>query len=751
VADSNGRYDAQARGDRGAYERYLRGMNASMQQKVALTAAHLLGRGRIADMGMGSGAGSHALAALYPALDVVGVDINPQMVEIAAETYREPNLQFIVGDIAAAVFEPGSLDAIFDSSVLHHVTSFNGYGDDQASAALRVQTQQLREGGVLIVRDFLAPAGPTRVWLDVADDDGDATDDPSRCSTAALLRRFAREFRSLHPQPGFDLAEVEVTTEAPALAAGRRRFALSHRHAVEFLLRKDYRPDWVSEVQEEYAYFDQARFESEYAALGLRVLASQPIRNPWIYEHRLEGRAQLWNADDGTAVALPATNYVIVGERVADDEGVSLSAEACAPAGYLQVQHHRDRKSGDILDLVRRPHRTIDAIPWFIVDDEVLVLARMSYPRPILAVRGADAVNLDDSRSPAWVTEPLTFVQDDKPLAQAVEDALADRVGIDPSAIQGFSTGPTYYPSPGGVQEEVRASFVRIDPVSSLPRLPATSGLSSSGRAGAIEARQLLRAAQVGGLPDARLELSVHALLRQLRRSAGPWIGAAIAVPSRETAVRITSVAELEARPRRRRFDRTEASAGFIERRAARFTERAADGRTLGTTELEYVVPASASLRTVAVAPLLRRGDMVLIGVEDDDRPAAQCIEGHSDLLVAPAWRLPPAATDLAAARAWIDARLRAEHGLEVTSLWPLGGHYHPSPGVTPEVVHPFAAAVTAPTPTRASTLRWVPLVELLDAPRLLHDGHLRIVAYRAAHALGLLDRPRGATPDHSG
>jgi hypothetical protein len=58
-----------SRGDGSAYDRYLAGMDASMRQKVALTAAHLLGRGRVADMGMGSGAGTAALAALYPELE----------------------------------------------------------------------------------------------------------------------------------------------------------------------------------------------------------------------------------------------------------------------------------------------------------------------------------------------------------------------------------------------------------------------------------------------------------------------------------------------------------------------------------------------------------------------------------------------------------------------------------------------------------------------------------------------------------
>ncbi len=106
--------DEQLRGGREAYRRYLEGMNSSMKQKVALTAAHLLCEGRVADMGMGSGAGSFALAALYPGLDVVGVDVSPTMVELATESHRLPNLGFRVGDIAQPVFDDASLDGIFD-------------------------------------------------------------------------------------------------------------------------------------------------------------------------------------------------------------------------------------------------------------------------------------------------------------------------------------------------------------------------------------------------------------------------------------------------------------------------------------------------------------------------------------------------------------------------------------------------------------------------------------------------------------
>ena len=95
MSDSPRGYSDQGREDRLAYDRYLSSMDASMRQKVALTAAFLLGRGRVADMGMGSGTGSDALAGLYPELEVIGVDIDQTMVDLATERYRRSNLRFV--------------------------------------------------------------------------------------------------------------------------------------------------------------------------------------------------------------------------------------------------------------------------------------------------------------------------------------------------------------------------------------------------------------------------------------------------------------------------------------------------------------------------------------------------------------------------------------------------------------------------------------------------------------------------------
>jgi SAM-dependent methyltransferase len=731
-----GAYASQSRADRGAYERYLAGMDASMRQKVALTAAHLLAVGRVADMGMGSGAGSDALAALYPRLDVIGVDVDPVMTTLARAKYPRENLLLVVGDIAAPVCRAETLDGIFDSSVLHHVTSYKGYRKANATDALAVQAEQLKPHGVLIVRDFVDP-GPGLVLLDLPDDDGDDSSDPRTCSTARLFERFSREFRILSDAPGFAFEEVQ-----PPPRVRWRRYRLPRTLAAEFVLRKDYRRDWESEVKEEYTYLTQAGFEEAFARLGLRVLASTPIRNPWIVRKRFIGRFELRDAEGGP-LEFPPTNYLIAGEKVPAGEGVRFREGAAAPPlGFLQVEHHRHRTTGRVRDLVRRPNPTVDVLPWFEEHGDLIVLARMSYPRPILSSRAASPA-LDGSRAPGYVTEPLNVVQADRPLGDTVEEALAAGARLAAASIRGMRVGATYYPSPGGILEEVRSMLVEVEPVFVEAPLHGLSGFSTSGRVRALEARQLLRAAQVGGLPDARVELNVYELLLQHGRDPGPWIGETLALSDAGPPPEACSVASLMAQPARRAFGRATAadSPSFLELRCAVFEELDASAAVVSSRPLELVVPRPLGTNTVATAPLWRHGAEVYLGMDDDDLPAAQSFNGSSALLVAPAWRLPASIASSTPARAWVRRRLEEEYGLACGEMWDLGGPYYPSAGLTPEAVFPLAVEVTGRT-TAGRPLRWLKLADAVAGRALLRDGHLRVVALRAAHAVGVLAPP---------
>ncbi len=695
-------YQQQARGDRGAYDRYLAGMDASMKQKVALTAAHLLTRGKVADMGMGSGTGSEALASLYPALEVVGVDVNPEMVRLAEERFALPNLSFVVGDIAAPCFEEGSLDAIFNSSVLHHVTTFNGYNHHAAGQALDVQARQLRTHGTLIVRDFVAlPEG--EVLLDLP------------AETCELFERFAREFRKLSERPGFSYTE-----EAPP-RDGWRRFRLQQRLAHEFVLRKDYADDWDTEVLEEYTYFTQPQFESHFARLGLRVLASHPLYNPWILRHRFKGKFEL-RRPEGGRLDDPPTNYVIVGEKVAADEGVAWrEVESVPPVGFLFAETYRDKRSGTLRDLVRRPNLTVDVIPWFENEEgDLFVVARKSYPRPILACDRRDSHPVDGASPVAYVTEPIALIARDRPVYQTVDEQLEELAGIPARSIQGFAPGSHYFPSPGGIQEEVRSLLVEVEP--QLVQLTPAHG---RGHVRAIEAGQLLRAAQVGGLTDARLELNVQTLMRRLGHAPGAWIGEAI-VPSE---LEITPVSWSDLKAQRRVFERASGGAGFLELASSLFHELRADGSVRGEHRYEFVLPKKHSRNTAAVVPVCRHGGRVYVGVDDDDLPAAQSFTGHSQLVVAPAFRLPREVVGRRALEAFLRRKLKEQYALETGELFELGGRYHPTPGLTPEVVYPFAIQ-----PLNAGKLHWVALGDL--PLEQIQDGHLRIAVGRLGLAL---------------
>ncbi len=740
----NDSYVTQHRGGDAAYQRYLQGMDASMRQKVALTAAHLLCEGDLADMGMGSGSGSYALAALYPDLHVTGVDVNLEMVQRARQRYVLPNLTFLQGDVAEPCFAAQSQEAILDSSVLHHVTTFNGYDPTAATRALEVQAGQLAEHGVLIVRDFLDP-GPGTVWLDVPTDDGvdgcsSLSDDPQHCSTAALLVRFARDFRPLATTEalrGFSLREVKPVAECP-LRANFQRFELSHTHAVEFLLRKDYRRDWSTEVQEEYTYATQEEFEWMFQRLGLRVLASTPIRNPWIVEHRFRDKFELWDTS-GLRLDDPATNYVIVGQKVAPGVGVRMSqAKDQARLNYLEITHFRRVDTQQVYDLVRRPHSTIDVIPWFERQGEVFVLARRSYPRPILASRPRGSRPIDGSTPSAYLSEPLNVQQGDKPLGQTVEELLSQFADLSSEHMLQCEAGHTCYPSPGGLQEEIRSLLVEVTPTNVQRQLDGRSGFSTSGELRAIEARQALRAAQVGGLPECRLERNIYDLLLRRHKDPGPWIGETITLTPCVKAVHITRWDDLRCRPHRRRFRRVKAaqSSRFLDVICAQFDEHDAAGNVVASQPLEFVVPRPLSLNTIAVAPLCQQDGEVLLGLDDDDLPAAQCFVGNSELLVAPAWRLPRDVTGIRASRQWIQERLLAEYGAVVSSVWELGGPYHPSPGVTPELVFPLAVCVRQMDAAAKRPLHWVPLSELVLGRSELRDGHLLTLVLRAAHAL---------------
>jgi hypothetical protein len=722
-------YARQHRGDATAYASYFAGMDASMQQKVAYTTAHFPSSGVVADMGSGSGLGTFQLARLHPGLRLVGVDINPVSVAAARETYRLPNLEYREGDIGARLFEDGSLDGILNSSVLHHVTSFNGFSVEPVRAALAAQVAQLKAGGVVVVRDFVIGRGPELVVLHLREDDGQPEGAPHSLSTAALFERFCATWRS-SVNPDWPVPYHRLPPREP----GRARFKVARRAAAEFLLRKDYRDAWEAELLEEYTYFSQADFEAEFRRLGLRIVLSQEVHNPWIVERRFRGQAALESLS-GTALPFPPTNYVIVGERVAGHHGVHLreAVPRALPAPtYLGLDVFVHAHTGKRYELVHRPHRTVDVVPWFERDGRLWVVARQGFPRPVLNAL-ARSPALSGASVAGFITEPLTVLLEGDPTEAAVRRILEERAGLSEAEVLEVAKPQRLFPSPGGLNECVTAFPVQVTPTFVRRESPNLSPFSTSGALRELDAQQLLRAAQVGGLFDARLECHVYALLRDVGQPLEPWIGAEVrlgegpALPSVPAAQVLSPAASAPWT----RLPPGQA-ARFLAVREALFVEEDAHAETVATGRFEYVVPRTLAPSTVSTLPVVRRGAEVLVGLELRELPAVQEFTGGATLATCPAWRLPREVTTLDAAHAFALERLEKDFDVRPGRAWDLGGRYFPTPGVTPEVVYPLL--IEARTGGR---LQWVRLSELLALHERVLDGHLRVALFRLAHALG--------------
>jgi len=736
-------YDAQHRGAASAYEAYYAGMDRTMRQKLAFVGAHfLLDPGaRIADMGCGSGSGTYQLALLNPEIEVIGVDINPESVRLAGEKYRLPNLRFMVGDATEPVFADDPLDGILSSSTLHHVYTFNGYSRQAVCRAIASHLACLKEDGVFVLRDFISPTrdGPAHsayVLLELPDQPskGSATAD---LSDADLLVRFANTARPLDKDagPGFFLEELEPQ------AAGTRLFRLSHKWAAEFVLRKDYRRDWDVELLEEYSYFTADAFVAELSAAGGRLLCAEPYWNPWIVKNRFEGKFRLLD-ESGHQLGWPATNFVAVTQRVPKGASVRLSERRGSQQrpSFLVMQAMRNTRSAGapVYDLVKRPNPVCDLVPWRLENNRLRVAARHGYPRPITCAVPRGPIMIDGSKWGGYLIEPLTGMVPRDATPEAIGAILSHRAMIAPEVLGKIEPGLTYYPSPGGIDEVVASLFIEArEPMARRRLSTALSGFSTAGEVREFDAQDLLRAAHVGVLPEARLEMNVYALMDKLGIVPDPFIGEEIALPDgpAPASLRRADLDDLLARPAESPYVPAKRPSGYLRLVRAVFADQAEDDgrpKTLAEQELEFVVPREQSCNTILALPIVHHSGEAMVGLETRHLPVPQIHEGDARILTAPAWRLPRQVETLDQAKLLLAASFQAP----VSAITPLGAAYFPSAGMTPERVYPFVVGLTEGT--AKTPYDFVPLTQVKRNLHRLRDGHLLIAAMRLLHALGL-------------
>ncbi len=113
---------------------------------------------RVLDLGCGTGTLSLLLKKTHPEIQIVGLDIDPAVLEIARRKQRASALDvaFIRGDIGGLIdegsFTPTSFDHVVSSFVFHHL------GRDHKRRTLDAMLQVLKPGARLLLVDFGKPA-----------------------------------------------------------------------------------------------------------------------------------------------------------------------------------------------------------------------------------------------------------------------------------------------------------------------------------------------------------------------------------------------------------------------------------------------------------------------------------------------------------------------------------------------------------------------------------------------------------------
>jgi ubiquinone/menaquinone biosynthesis C-methylase UbiE len=114
----------------------------------------------VVDLGCGTGTLALLTKRTHPAARVIGVDVDPRILEIARGKITAAGLDVELrqGLIQEVGLEPRSVDRVLTSLVLHHLTP------EEKVAALRAVRTALREDGELHIADF-GPPHNALMWL----------------------------------------------------------------------------------------------------------------------------------------------------------------------------------------------------------------------------------------------------------------------------------------------------------------------------------------------------------------------------------------------------------------------------------------------------------------------------------------------------------------------------------------------------------------------------------------------------------
>ncbi len=685
-------------------EELLKDIPPHIVKKAWFTLSHILpdSGSTVVDAGCNTGAMTFVMAALKPDVNFIGMDVDAPRIKQAQKKYRLNNLTFKLGNIYTDLAE-NSVDAIVNSFFLHEIYSDSYFNERLIELALQKQYKALKEGGTLIIRDYLNPTNHEYVLIEFTDT-GASGDTFETCSEADLLVWFSENARAkslkddlIGNDCGFFLEEL------PPNFPRTRLFRIPEKWAHEFIMRKDDRERLKEELSKEYAFYSENEFQKHFTALGARLQYFAPHWDEGFLKARYTGKIRMYD-ESGNKLGPPPTNHIMVVQKIAErtSQTVQERRTSRTRSGSVYLRTVRDEKTGGIADIICRDLEFAEILPYRIAPDGKLkIYLHEGVPRGLANAVPRMGKNLDGRK---WSGHMIEAIGVDADLVTPIKDKGINElqifsrthIGLRPSVDSRILEGGGFYPDPNRIDERILTYYYRVEdyhaPFSIKESLKDIDGYSSKGRIREFDAQDILNAVSVGLIPASRLEVQILGLFQLMGMKAECWSDMPIQLSEIpvEEAVKISDIMQQYSLSDDR-FKPTRGQAGQVRLIQSVFVEegREQNGAVAGLAarDIEFAVQEDSTINTAVVLPLTRNlNGEVMAGVVSQYMPVPQRFSGTGQTMTLPSFNLPKEVTDLEAARHYV----AAQFNVRPESVHRMGESYFTHIGVTPHRIYPF-------------------------------------------------------------
>jgi SAM-dependent methyltransferase len=732
--------DTEAETYRERRDMLLKEVDAATIRKAWFTLSHLLleDGAKVVDMGCDDGAMTYAMAAMSPKLRFTGLDKNKRQINKAKEKYKLFNLDFKIGDASSEIFEEESVDAIINSYVLHEVYSGQRYNEAIVTDTLTKHFKSLKKGGVMFIRDYARPPPEEFVLMEMPDLPSKGND-LAHLSEADLLVWYAEHARPRQDAGcgGFFLEEL------PERFPRTRLFRLPYKWAYEFIMRKDDRTHWETELPMEYTFFTMHDFRRQLRALGSRVQYSGPYWDDDIINEKFEGRFRLYQ-DNGQSLGHPPTCFIAVAYKMAERKSLHIEERrpSVVDSGNLKISAMRNQHTGEIVDVVSRDLDLSEILPYRIDEEGRLkIYLHDGIARSITNAVPRGGMNIDGRRWSGHMVEPI--VVDGEAMASVREFDrkhtvlfCRDYIGLKPRDGFVLEKGPHYYPAPDYIDEKIQTFYLQVEEARGAIMPKTTIGaekFQAKGMIREVDAQQVLNAVTVGMIPNARLELQILSLFQHLNIKAETWTDKQLNlnISKINEKISIKSILDLM-KDKDDRFKEIKGTSGQLRPVHSTFVEEGQSRGSmsgLSSENVDFIVHDGKTVNTAVVLPMTKdlKG-AVHAGVLVNYLPVPQRHEGNGLTVSAPSFNIPSEVTNFTALRKFI----ADEFGVPPQKVLKLGESYFSHVGMTPHRIYPFIVASPAEA-MKYSQAKFLPFYQLRILMRLISkEPHFMMAIARA-------------------